>query len=533
MRRIGFVLFFLLLACRAFTPGGAPSPANPTQSSAGPAIQGPQGALVATPLPKAVPPAQAAPAYQVRLHPDGPLYVGDLLSLEVIPPPGADLGGQSLQIEVNGAAQTISQRVDFDEYGIGRRIQATLPWFWDTDGLQPGIYELRFSIQPSGEQWTQNLNLLPAEQTPPPEPEAAWAIAESDCCIVYYITGSEAQRDLPALLQKLDDQAASATQRMGVSLEAPVPITFLPRVLGHGGFASGEIAVSYLDRHYAGSGFETVVHHEMVHLLDSRLGGQLRPTLLVEGLAVYLTGGHFKPEQLRARAAALLPPQPGCTPLHLSDAAQNAAPASEPCGLDWYIPLAEMVDQFYFAQHEIGYLQAGALVEYMVETFGWQAYSTFYRDIRPLSAQDGRTLDYTQSAALEQALLEHFDLSLEELDADFVQWLEEADVTPGLSADVRLSVLFYETVRRYQQELDPSAYFLTAWLPDSKQMRERGIVADLLRRPSTPYNRALEHLLVHADGALRGGDYARTERLLKVVNIVLDRLSVQNVSMGN
>ena len=81
------------------------------------------------------------------------------------------------------------------------------------------------------------------------------------------------------------------------------------------GLQSDGIWVSYLDRNYAGSNSEIVFHHEMVHVLDSRLGGELRPTILVEGLAVYLSGGHFKYEPLIPRAAALLPAEPGCLPL--------------------------------------------------------------------------------------------------------------------------------------------------------------------------------------------------------------------------
>ena len=457
-----------------------------------------------------------------------------MISLEVIPPAGWDMEGQNLQIGIGEGQQALDQRVEFEEFGIGRRFQATLPWFWDTQSLEPGDYQLLLSVEPDGPQWIRTVSLLPAGQRPQPEPQARWATAESDCCVAYYITGSEAERDLPTLLEILDEQAQSATSLMGVELDEPVQITFLPRVLGHGGFASGEISVSYLDRNYAGSGFETVAHHEIVHLLDGRLGGDLRPTLLIEGLAVSLTGGHFKPEPLRERAAALLPPQPDCQPFEVTNAgAEPVGDESEPCGLGWYIPLESLVDDFYLAQHEIGYLQAGALVEYMVDTWGWEAYSTFYRDIHPLDAGDGQAQNNAQSAAMDAALQEHFGLGLEELDVNFVAWLEDAQVTQAQSADVRLSVLFYETVRRYQQKLDPSAYFLTAWLPEGEQMRQRGIVADLLRRPSAPYNLALERVLVHADGALRSGEYARAERLLKLVNVVLERLSVRSFPMGN
>ncbi len=85
--------------------------------------------------------------------------------------------------------------------------------------------------------------------------------------------------------------------------------------------------------------------------------------------------------------------------------------------------------------------------------------------------------------------------------------LQEEILHPELVEDVRLNVSFFETVRRYQQLLDPSAYFLTAWLPDGKTMREQGLVADFLRRPSTPENLALEVMLVKADEDIQNGRF--------------------------
>ncbi len=162
-----------------------------------------------------------------------------------------------------------------------------------------------------------------------------------------------------------DEQAQSVTRQLGAEFDKPVSVVLLPRVLGHGGFADEAITISYLDRNYAGSSPEIVLHHELVHKLDSQLGGDLRPSFFVEGLAVYLSGGHFKPEPLTPRAAALL---------HQ--------------GL--YLPLTALVERFYISQHEIGYLEAGALVEYMIESLGQriflqllQGYTLFRREQKP------------------------------------------------------------------------------------------------------------------------------------------------------
>jgi hypothetical protein len=53
-------------------------------------------------------------------------------------------------------------------------------------------------------------------------------------------------------------------------------------------------------------------------------------------------------------------------------------------------------------------------------------------------------------------------------------------------------------------------------------MRDKGIVADYLRRPSAPENVALETLLTAADVALRAGDTIRAMQLLSAVNADLD-----------
>ena len=55
-------------------------------------------------------------------------------------------------------------------------------------------------------------------------------------------------------------------------------------------------------------------------------------------------------------------------------------------------------------------------------------------------------------------------------------------------------------------------------------MRERGIVADLVRRPSEIENIALETLLVSANQALKAGDYRFTEEAVGAANMVLDAI---------
>ena len=63
--------------------------------------------------------------FTVRLHPEDGLYVGDLVSFEVIAPPGADLDEQELAVQTGGQ---ILGTTKFGPFGIGGRAQATLLW---------------------------------------------------------------------------------------------------------------------------------------------------------------------------------------------------------------------------------------------------------------------------------------------------------------------------------------------------------------------------------------------------------------------
>ena len=101
-----------------------------------------------------------------------------------------------------------------------------------------------------------------------------------------------------------------------------------------------------------------------------------------------------------------------------------------------------------------------------------------------------------------------------------------------MRADLILSVNYYEAVRRYQLMLDSSAYFLTAWLPAGEEMRERGIVADYLRRPQDPLNLEMVELLVEVDRQIRAGNYLEAEKALDLVNRKLDLIQNEDLA-GN
>ena len=450
--------------------------------------------------PTAVP--KKVTGFSVRFHPDGPLYVGDQVSMEIIAPKGENMDGKQVEVQVDPPNGPILGPAKFGGFGIEGRAQATLIWAWNTSGFSPGEHLLQFSLTSGGEFWTEAVTLLPASDMPSQEADAVWKQAKSKYATIYYISGTAAERDLPEIMKIVDQQATLVSEEMGVPFGDPITITLLPRVLGNGGFANGEISLSYLDRDYMGQNFPLVLHHEMVHILDGRMGGDLRPSILIEGLAVDLSGGHFKPENLLPRAAALLklPPQIDSSP------GSPSGSQSDP-SLGAFIPLATLTDNFYASQHEIGYIEAGALVKFMIQTWGWQDYNSFYRDIHP----DPSGL---QSKAFDNALQAHFGITLDELQTMFLDNLKTQNVSQQEVEDVRMTVMYYDTAREYQQKLDPSAYFRTAWLMDNKQMREKGIVADYLRHPEYPQNVNLELILMAADQSLLARRYHETEQLL-------------------
>jgi hypothetical protein len=433
--------------------------------------------------------APVRPAEQITVitHPDGPLYVGDQVSFEVLAPAATSDKTGSIEVIFNG--QELGS-AGFAPYGIGGRSQATLWWAWDTHDLKPGSYTLTFTRLPDNTTWTESFSLHPADQVPSPEPDAHWASTTTVCCNLYYITGTAAERDIATLSREADEQSVAVSAQMGTSLSKRIDIIFMSRVVGHGGFTGIGVYVAYLDDNYIGNYMSILFHHEFVHFYDSGLGGDYLPTMLQEGLAVYLTGGHFKPEPLGPRAAALL-------------------------NLGWYIPLTTIADDFYNQQHDIAYLEAGALVKYLVETYGWSSFNEFYRTIPAPKSQ-------TVSAVMDTALQDHFGLSFADLETAYRAYLQSQPVTQDVRTDLQLTVVFFDTVHRYQEALDPSAYFLTAWLPDGSVMRQRGIVADFLRHPEGWDNRLLESLLIRSNRELFSGDYINTERTLRWTNWLLN-----------
>jgi hypothetical protein len=421
----------------------------------------------------------------VQLHPNRPLQVGDQVSVDVFLSPPTQIK-RTLHAQVMFPITKDLGSVNFDNIDAGQQ-RASLRWAWDTRSLSPGIYVLNLTVQPDHVTFQESIRL-----DAPDGKHQAWAMVRTDCCEIHYITGTNVEMDLPKLIPMINMQAADVLHRMNARLDHPIVINLVPRIVGNGGFTTDEITVSDPSLNYSAILLDIVIHHEMVHFVDATLGGEYRPTMLVEGLAVNLSGGHFKKEPVVERAAALRK-------------------------LNWYIPLHELADNFYPSQHEVGYTEASALISYMVQTYGQGAFDSFYRSMHP--AQDKK-----DSTVIDTALRKNFNISLDDLEKGFTAFLDQQTVTNPVQRDLELTVRYYDTVRAYQKRLDPTAYFRTVWLPSPKEMRSKAIVGDYLETQAPPQNLEILHLLSQAGKDLQDGQYSNANTELNSVDGLLPLL---------
>jgi hypothetical protein len=205
-------------------------------------------------------------------------------------------------------------------------------------------------------------------------------------------------------------------------------------------------------------------------------------------LAVYISGGHFKPEPIDQRAAEL--------------ARMGRAPS-----------LRDLADNFYAAQHETAYLEGAAFISFLVDRYGWDEFERFYAASGSAGGGDAERLD--------RGLRDVYDLSLDEADAAWRAWLAAMPPDPVQARDLTDTLRFFDAVRAYQLAYDPTAHFLRAWLPDMRDVARRDDVATLLRHPEGPENVALETMLVEAWTDLAAGRYDEVEAALDAIEGVV------------
>jgi hypothetical protein len=425
--------------------------------------------------------------FEVEFFPVAPYHVGDFISARVTYTGPELMDEQTITIALADNPDQVLETTKFSQHTN----QAIFYWFFNTHQAEAGFIDFVFTIPEMNTAWQAGIHLLPN----PGNRQSTWSVAHTPCCTLHYLTGSDAETNLDKIIDALEQRTETALAQFAAGsvlhdnpLEEPLTIVLSPIVLGHGGFATDEAVLTYSDHNWAGIEFEILAHHELVHVIDRRINTESsRPSLFVEGIAVFLSGGHYRVGDPLQRAAALL-------------------------ALDLYIPISEIVNDFYAAQHEIGYMEAAGLVAYLDMIWGWETLIDFYFNL-PEGPSD--------EVIISSALQARFGLDLAELEQNFIAYLEALDPDPAIEADVRLTVDTYNNLRRYQRLMIPSAHFRTAWWPPVDQMRERGIVGDYAYREKTPLNIIIEDLFIEVHAALQAADYAKADATLATIDDII------------
>lgn len=435
-------------------------------------------------------------AENIFLYPPDQLHTGDHVTFQVYAnvPEGLDPQYVPLHIYVDDQL-ILDGRLGGWRNLAGEAI-GLYQWVWYA-GDMPGEHLLKVVLDPddilqAGDTNPDNNTALLAvgvsesAETPP-----TWQTANTHYANVHVVTGTAAHRDLQFLVAQVDAAIVQASNVLQLMPTEKLEIYFVDRVIGQGGYAGAAMVISYLDRDYSGGGLYETLVHEAIHLLDDQLVQGAEYRFLTEGLAVWATGGHYEVESLDQRAAGLL-----------LDTRQ-------------YIPLDALINNFYPAQHEIGYLEAGAFVKYLVDSYGWETVRQFYGNLinRP---------DKSLADSVSESMTYYFGKTLAQLEAEWHTHLRAQPHTAEDTNDLLITVEFYDLMRRYQLLYDPTAHFLYAWLPAPEMLRVEGISADLTRHPSAEVNVILELMLASADNAIQNNDFTTTRALLESIERTLD-----------
>ncbi len=454
--------------------------------------------LPPAPTPSSVPDDLSISPGNVYLYPSPNIYSGEKVTFQVLAHVPANVKPADVTVHVLVNYQDVISgtldAVNLEGGGVG-----LFEWAWDTTG-EPGehlvhvILDRYDTLQTGDENLDNNMASLPVtvldrSTLSRSEQNAVWITTQTNCCVIHVVRGTAADRDLDELIAVVETAVQQAAAKLDVQPNRKLDVYLVDRVIGQGGYAGYSVVVSYVDRSYANNGLSQVMVHEMVHILDRQFAPE-RISFLAEGLALWASEGHYKPENIDERSAALV-------------------------ATGHYVPLAELIDSFYPVQHEIGYLEAGGFVKFLIDSYGWRQFRQFYSDV---TAEDAATL----STAVDLNLQKYFNVTLASAETMWLNYLAELPLDPVTITDLETTVRYYNVMRRYQQRYDPTAYFLTAWLPHPETVEQKGNPADLTRHPQDEVNITLEVMLYAADTALRAGDYTQANLLLDSVTRVLD-----------
>lgn len=430
----------------------------------------------------------------VYLHPVPDIYAGDLVTFYILAevPPQVEPNDVTVRVEVRNH---LSLQGALNGYNMAGNAIGLFAWAWDTTAYW-GDHEVVVTLDPDdavaiGDENPDNnqavlpVTVQPTNNRPLRERNQRWELFETDCCVIRVVTGTAAHRDIEQIKIAADAAAQQALARLGAPLERKLDLYLIDRIFGQGGYATSNVVISYLDRNYAGGGFHEVLVHELTHLIDRQFAPD-RIAFLAEGLAVWTAGGHYKQEDIDQRVKAL-----------------------RETNLYHYLPA--LIDDFYDSQHEVGYIQAAGFINYLVTVYGWEQTRDFYAGVHPQPGEPYTT-------AVERSLKEHFNLTLAQMEMDWMAYLDRLPRNGQAVSDVLTTVRYYDLMRDYQLRYDPTAHFLQAWLPYAQELEQRGLTAEVTRHPSGHINVTLEVMLYAVDRAIAAGDFNRA-------NVILDSVA--------
>jgi hypothetical protein len=329
-----------------------------------------------------------------------------------------------------------------------------------------------------------------AAPTPEPPPiDFTWTVSESQHFQFHYMSGTAAERDRFQLGTLAEASLEEIRSVLDVEFAGQMSIYLVPRVFWQGGAAYGEKVqlISYLDRNYTGVETWSYFTHEGTHalaqdLLEPKENGGGPDGVLVEGLAVWASNGHYRREPIDAWAAVI-------------------------AASDGYLPLADLrVGPFYDYQHETSYLEGASFVKFLVERYGLDRLKELYGQA---------TSDQEHDETLVERL---YGKGYDVLESEWLGYLAGLAPTPQQAGTWHLKVRSFDLMRRYETELDPDARLLppspTEWMSDTLKV--------FLGRVSTPLNVVLETALIAAQERIYEGDLVGAASLLDDVESALD-----------
>jgi hypothetical protein len=431
------------------------------------------------------------PVGDIHAYPGPDHFEGDILSFEIILDRGfyEDTSMVNMKLDNLTEISVPARLLTYDRLFI--------PLALNTANMV-GNHQLKFSILNGSLNHIYSFEVLPATMRQLTERDSIWMTYQSGCCVLHYLSNTAAMRDIESIAKTIDDSAKKIEIISNKKIDQRLRIYLIDRIWGNGGFAvDKDIGITYTDRN-AGPlrnriGLETVAVHELSHSMN--IGNEMQKNTSLnfssEGVAVFVSGGHYKPEPIEKRVAALY---------HLG----------------YYVPVGEDI-----GQHELGYLHSAAVLTYISQRYGQDAVWKF------LSSKNcSGNMDNSLNCGLQQ----NFGISLVEFNQDFEKWTKNID--PGDQVDdLRLTIELQDMRRHYQNEYAPPPEFISYDLPDIQS--HQGYISVLTRKFNAPVNVAIELLIAAGQQAIIDKRYKEAEGIILLLNQTLSQGTIEDINVKN